>query len=175
MDEKTFDVAVQNKGGKVVGRYVTPDNLVMCSCSEGHMFFLRPRRFLNKGNWCNQCSLSKGEDKVMKTLEEMGLPYAKEYRIKQLKYHSYDFLVISGKKKYLIEYDGVQHFRLTHTNTNKEFLRRKKIDQIKEFTAVNSGYIVIRIDYTQYEKIAYHIKKGINLEKGVYYSSSMYG
>ncbi|QIN54386.1 hypothetical protein [Cedratvirus kamchatka] len=172
--ESIFSEALKNKGGKVIGDFKNGEELVLCACSQGHMFLLRPSRFFKKNNWCNHCSLSKGEKQISLVLDKLGISYLREYKTKQLKHHSFDFFFIHGGTRYLLEYDGIQHFKVTEFVDRKELQRRKFIDRLKEEMCKKHGYVLIRIDYTQFHKIKNHILQGMMLKKGVYYSSSLY-
>lgn len=170
----SFSEAVESKGGKVIGEFDDAEKLVLCICSQGHMFLLRPSRFFIKGNWCNHCNLSKGEKQIAQVLNELNIPYLREYKMKQLRHHSFDFFFVQGERKYLLEYDGIQHFKLTQFTDKRELQRRKYIDKLKEEMCRKHGYVLIRIDYTQFHKIKKHILQGMQFNKGVYYSSSLY-
>ena len=172
--ENSFSEAVESKGGKVIGEFEGVEKLVLCTCSQGHMFLLRPSRFFRKNNWCNQCNLSKGEREIGRILEELDISYLREYRTKQLRHHSFDFFFIYDNTRYLLEYDGIQHFKVTEFANKRELQRRKYIDKLKEEMCRKYGYVLIRIDYTQFSKIKKHILQGVQFKKGVYYSSSLY-
>ncbi|SHO33325.1 Restriction endonuclease [Cedratvirus A11] len=172
--EKSFSEAVKGRGGKVIGNFDDAEKLVLCTCSQGHMFLLRPSRFFKRGNWCNHCNLSKGEKEIARVLDELDISYLREYKMKQLRHHSFDFFLVQDDTKYLIEYDGIQHFKVTEYNDKRELQRRKYVDKLKEEMCRKHGYVLIRIDYTQFNKIRKHILQGLQFSKGVYYSSSIY-
>lgn len=66
----------------------------------------------------------------------------------------YDFYIELFPQKFLIELDGKQHFYSIDFFGGEEGYRdRKKIDQIKNEYALSHGYILIRIPYTDFNKI----------------------
>lgn len=174
ISEDIFRQAVEKKSGKVLGEYKNSNTLVLCTCSSGHIFCLRPIRFLTKHNWCNLCSHSRGEKKIEEILTELRINYIREYHLPRLGHFAFDFFFRLKNKKYLIEYDGIQHFRVTNFSSGKELEKRQRVDKLKERIALENGYHVIRIDYTQFYYIKEHIEEAIRSENKLYYSSEIY-
>src|SRR5579875_3320990 len=119
---------------------------------------------------------SKGENKIAEVLISLKIKFQREYVITELPHRRYDFYFTVGKYKYLLEYDGEQHFK--HVNffhkTIDEFLKYQQIDREKTFTAIKNKYKVIRIDYTQIndiELLKYHIKSALRKKYKLYLSN----
>lgn len=104
--------------------------------------------------------LSKGVIKIENILKENNIYYEKEKTFSdclspighQLKF---DFYI---NNKYLLEYDGEQHFQpqtFGNTALTKEeiFIKIKEHDEIKNQYCINNNLILIRIPYTIYDKI----------------------
>ena len=67
----------------------------------------------------------------------------------------YDFYFLHNDKKYLIEFDGIQHFNYNKSfyKTEEQFVRRQEIDIFKTVNALKNGYILIRIAYSDINNI----------------------
>ena len=67
----------------------------------------------------------------------------------------------------LIEYDGEQHFEPIYfgggTNQYKSFYKNQKRDYIKTKFALQNGYILLRISYSEYDNIEYWILLAIKI------------
>lgn len=119
---------------------------------------------------------SKGENKIAEVLTSLKIKFQREYVISTFPHRRYDFYFVVGKYKYLLEYDGEQHFK--HINffhkTIDEFLKYQQIDREKTFNAIKNKYKVIRIDYTQnndIELLKYHIKSALRKKYNLYLSN----
>ena len=59
----------KEKGGKCLSsEYINTQTKLKWQCSDGHIWFAKPRSIRNNGSWCPEC---KGTKKL--TLEEMKL------------------------------------------------------------------------------------------------------
>lgn len=95
---------------------------------------------------CLKCSL--GELKIKEILQKNNISFVQEKTFKDCIYVSrmrFDFYV---DDKYLIEYDGKQHFELTGWRTKEEFEEDKIRDQIKTNWCEINNIPLIRIPYT---------------------------
>lgn len=130
--------------------------------------------------WLNllHCNKSKGEMSIMSILKKYGIPYTEQYPLSEFLYKKkYDFLVLYQDRYYLIEYDGEQHFEHNRFffKNEEEFEIRQKIDIIKNQVGISLGFNIIRIDYTQLDKIEIHLINALNSSSNEYYSTpSMY-
>ncbi len=118
--------------------------------------------------------MSHGEFKVKTVLDSLGIKYKMEWSIPELPRRRYDFYIPDGR--ILIEYDGGPHFhyvRRFHRNM-KGFHRAHDIDILKSRTAVENGYRLIRIDYTQFHDVRDHLLRAMSSGDNVYLSSSLY-
>lgn len=108
---------------------------------------LRNGRSLSCGNHNN---ISKGNVKISELLDEAGIEYELEKKFatcKDERYLPFDFYV---NNKYLIEYDGEQHFD-TKTIFDYEYIH--KHDLLKSKWCKDNKIPLIRIPYTQYENL----------------------
>ena len=69
----------------------------------------------------------------------------------------FDFAIFNNqnKLKYLIEYDGTQHFEYTDSgwNTKNHFEYTQKHDELKNNYCKSNNIPLIRIKYTQYDSL----------------------
>lgn len=109
--------------------------------------------------------MSKGEEKIEKILKENNLNYKREYSFSNLIGYKgaplrYDFAIFDffGKVRYLIEYDGEEHFsQIKYFNkTKKEFNYRQELDRRKNRYAICNNIILIRIPYWDLNNITYN-------------------
>jgi len=121
------------------------------------------------GSKCPRCSESKGESKISDWLEKNNIRYEREYHFNKhssLKtgrsnYLRFDFFLLD--RNILIEYDGEQHYRPKVVfGGKKEFEKIQQRDQIKNQFATDNNIKLIRIPYTDYNKIEKILKKQIS-------------
>jgi hypothetical protein len=134
-----------------------------CQCDCGNKCVVAGRLLRNGQTSSCGCGVrSKGELKVKTLLENTNLNFCEQYKvyIKQNQYeveqaHPYyfDFAIIENNQlKYLIEYDGAQHFTYKENAEywfNKENHEKTKIrDAIKNQWCKENNIPLIRIPYT---------------------------
>jgi len=111
------------------------------------------------GSGCPKCAqkklLSKGAKKIVEYLEENAIEFIQEFIFKNCKnkrYLPFDFYL--PKKNILIEFDGEQHFKnIPLWGGEEAFKNRQKNDNIKTDFAKNNNIELIRIPYTDFNKI----------------------
>lgn len=147
---------------KIVGS-LNNCNLWLCECDCGNICEVTTVRLTKGYTLSCGCLKSKGNAKISKILKEHNINFKKEFTFLELfnpETHSlfrYDFGILSseGEIKYLIEYDGIQHF----LNEGSGFYTKEILDSIKrrdciktEF-CINNNIPLIRIPYTHFDKI----------------------
>lgn len=100
---------------------------------------------------CGKHNMSKGEEKIKQILDATGIKYETQKKFNTCidkSILSFDFFV---NNTYLIEYDGVQHFKYTdHDWNTKEHLEiTQKHDRIKNQWCKNNNIPLIRIPYNK--------------------------
>lgn len=113
---------------------------------------------------CPRCKFSKGEIQCAHVLDELGLTYQIQYVIESLPRKRYDFMFIHKDRKYLVEFDGQQHFEFNsffHSNI-ESFLQRQQVDVIKTSHAITNGYHIIRISYKDIDEVNHHMTNAIS-------------
>lgn len=127
-----------------------------CSCSAHSIVYVDTTSLLLGRTSSCGCIQSKGEEKVKKLLNELNIEYIGQYEFKdcvnpktgaKLRFDFYlpDYNIC-------IEYDGEQHFKeifYSHGNLSQ----RKERDQIKNNYCKENGIYLIRIPYTDFDKL----------------------
>ena len=106
---------------------------------------------------------SSGEYQIMKTLDEMRMPYEHDqsYELKNDddNWLRWDFIIQTTGDPIFIEYDGKQHFKpvnfggMSNEKAQKSFEKQKKHDKLKNDYCNDNCYLLLRIPYTEYENI----------------------
>lgn len=95
--------------------YMSYDDKIQIMCNKHGLFKQAIRDHLS-GRGCPICKNSKGEIMIQKILDDNHINYIRQYTFPDLKHKTYlkfDFAILStnDKLKYLIEYNGEQHYR----------------------------------------------------------------
>jgi hypothetical protein len=150
------DVAYKSSTGKII-----------IECPFHGLFEQRPTNHL-KGQGCPKCNLPKGEQRIINLLENLKLSYITQFTFEDcihIKPLPFDFLVIKDSEKYLIEFQGEQHYQSINYGKNKtDFDYRKKIDAIKKEYAMSNNIPFIEIPYTEIDRVEKIINKFLGIE-----------
>lgn len=128
-------------------------------CPNKHINFMCYKDFYS-GNRCPTCFESKGEAAIKKYLEKLQLQYLREKKFHDCKIKKclpFDFYV---DNKFLIEYDGEQHFKnVDFFGGEKGFQKRQLNDKIKTDYCILNGIPLLRISYLELDQIPNIIDK----------------
>ena len=135
-----------------------------CQCSCGKIITvvgdnLRQNRTISCG-----CIKSKGERKIAEILTKNNIIFSTQFTFSDLKseYHNlkykFDFAIYDNNNnlKYLIEYDGEQHFEKNINLgwiTREIFLKIRNRDEVKNQYCIQNKIPLIRIPYTHFSKL----------------------
>lgn len=133
----------------------------LCKCDCGNLTQVRSYNLVsNKTLSCGCLNQSHGEYKIEQLLLHHNIPYVKEKIFSNcifddtLQFARFDFFV---DDKYLIEFDGEQHFTYDDTrsgwNTKEHFLTLQKHDNYKNNWCKTNNIPLIRIPYTHLDKL----------------------
>lgn len=129
--------------------------------------------------YSNPLGVSQGELMCEVALNRNEYIFTPQFTFDSLPERRYDYMFKLGRKKYILEYDGRQHFQFSEhfRDTNQTFKNRQKIDVIKMQHARFNNYFVIRIDHTcdNVDIIQQHIENAISSltrKNPIYYSNS---
>ena len=144
------------KGGKCLSdHYVGAMEPLLWQCGKLHEpWYTSLNSVKNHNSWCPQCRQSKGEELITSLL---SIPFDREYSASNI--HPdlsgrlrYDFHIPSTR--WLIEFDGAQHFEeITHFTNSKPLEERQETDRLKTRKAIEAGYSMLRIHYRDIEII----------------------
>jgi very-short-patch-repair endonuclease len=115
--------------------------------------------------------------KCEEVLNKLQIAFETQLSLPDLTRRYFDFAFELNGKKYLLEYDGIQHFerRELFDYSDAELKKRQKHDIEKSKHAVTNGYHLIRIDHTQLHKVEEHLIQAMNVLQGkfrTYHSNS---
>lgn len=102
------------------------------------------------------CTQSVGESRIIKILQKNNISYKKQFTFKDLLSEKgyplkFDFAIFKNNALlYLIEYDGIQHFKSGNTwNTEEHLNITKKNDNLKNEYCLRNNIDLIRIKYNE--------------------------
>ena len=128
----------------------------LCDCGNSHIVGLSDFK-MGKVSSCG-CLNSKGEARITTLLLENNIHFTKQYAFEDLRsdcgrHFFYDFAILNSDSsvKYLIEFDGIQHFSKQYQFSKSEDTLEiiQKRDGIKNNYALSKGIPLIRIPYTK--------------------------
>ena len=137
--------------------YKGSDDYMKCKCLKcGYEMTKISRMYIGSyANGCKHCKkVSKGEETISRWLDSKGIDYKRQYTDEDVKYLNtllYDFAIFSnGELKWLIEYDGIQHFKPIDAWGGEENLQDTIVkDEIKNNYADEIGVPLLRISYKE--------------------------
>ena len=128
-----------------------------CQCDCGTIFYTTSNHLKTGRTKSCGCLLSQGEYKIKKILNDNHINYETQKTFSDLKsgtrnYYKFDFFI---DNKFLLEYDGQQHFfyKGTGWDTEENFKLTQKRDNIKNEYAKQHNIPLKRIPYWDIDKI----------------------
>lgn len=151
--------------------YINSVKPVDLKCPCGEVFATTFQYFKNREKHsCNRCSsyMTKGEVKIENALKKMGIEYKSQYAFKDCVKNRplpFDFAIFDniGNLKFLIEYDGIQHFEpVDFAGKGEEWAKEvfkgnQERDLIKNEYCFNKGIELIRIPYWDIKHLEHYI------------------
>jgi hypothetical protein len=136
--------------------YESSTRKIKIECPFHGFFEQRPTNHLN-GQGCPKCNLPKGEQRIIKHLENLKMSFITQFTFKDcfhIKPLPFDFMVIKDSVKYLIEFHGEQHYKSINYGRNKtNFDYRKQLDKIKMDYATKNNIPFLEIPYTEMDRV----------------------
>lgn len=118
-------------------KYVSRYNKVIIKCKKHGIFAVTPANHTLGKSGCPNCLKSKGENFIIKFLNENKIKYESQYKFKDcknIKPLRFDFYLT--ELNMCIEYDGKQHF-------SSEWLGQKSLNQIQINDSIKNTYCEI--------------------------------
>lgn len=146
----------------VIGEYKTNKTKIKMKHNKcKYEWLVTPASFLCGGRRCPQCNESKGEQRIREQLQTMKMIYMQEYAFEDLLSDKnvplrFDFAIFDNRNKikFLIEYDGEQHFEHIKGMMTKEKYKALQIhDKRKNQYCKDNNIPLIRIPHWQFDKI----------------------
>ena len=131
----------------------------------GHEWFASPTHLLN-GKGCPRCKQSMGEKIIRHFLEKHNITYTPQYKYDDLfgvngGLLSFDFYL--HNENILIEYQGEQHFHsIKFFGGEAKYLKQIENDNIKREFCKNNNFILLEIEYFNYNNIEDILNKWLN-------------
>lgn len=126
-----------------------------CNVNPNHGYWLATPNDILDGCGCPSCNSSKGELKIELILKNKNISFIKNKTFTGCKYKKllkFDFYLPDFNL--CIEYDGVQHFKsISIFGGDKVYKENKLRDKIKNNFCKKNKIDLIRIPYTQFNKI----------------------
>lgn len=133
-----------------------------CQCDCGNIYEVESNKLVTYNTTSCGCKKkSVGEEQIIKILKDNQIPYIRQYSFndclspkKSLLLFDFAILDKNNNLSYLIEYDGIQHFKpIDYFGGQDEYEYRKQCDSIKNIYCKEHSIPLIRIPYTLKNKI----------------------
>lgn len=122
-----------------------------CKCDCGNIIIVQGQSLKSKNTQSCGCIKSLGEKKISEILNYNNIPFKKEYIFPDFSPYRFDFFV---EDKYIIEYDGKQHFQDFCWGSNsykKEEVQNR--DNLKNEYCLKNNIPIIRIPYIHFPQL----------------------
>lgn len=122
----------------------------------------------------NGCSICRNENYgsipsqyCCEYLQSKNIEFQCEKSLPILPNRRFDFSFNYNGKKWIIEIDGLQHFKITNMwhKDKEDFLNAQKIDIQKNKAAILSGYLMVRISKQDYRSISNFLDEVLQYEE----------
>ena len=118
----------------------------VCKCDCGNVVSIDMGNLRSGKSQSCGCTNSSNEEQIITLLIKNNINFNYQYRFFDLATKEYDFYI---DNKYIIEFDGQQHFYYTGTgwDTQEHFERTRNNDLIKNKYCFDNNIPIIRIPY----------------------------
>lgn len=153
-------ILLNKKYGKLTPiKFNTLTQLYLCKCECGNIVSVEGYNLNNGNTQSCGCLKSKGEFLINQLLTELNVDYKTQYTFSDCRFEDsnrlayFDYAIFNNQKLIgLIEYDGAQHFT-GWSQDNESLLQIQKRDKYKTDYCLSKQIPLIRISYTDYDKI----------------------
>lgn len=134
-------------------------------CALGHTWHTSYKSIVLQKSGCPVCQQSIGEFAIKEILDRLNINFTPQKTFPSCRKRyvlPFDFYFALGDFEFLIEYDGLHHYRpIAFFGGEKDFQKRSANDRIKTQFAHDNGFILIRIPYDRFNDIEAIIKTEI--------------
>lgn len=160
--QRQFKDITNQKFGRLTAKSVAGKDkdghiLWYCDCDCGNKNVIKMGKVLRQGEALScGCLKSKGEETIAKILKDNNIPFEQEKKFNNFIYRDtnrkgqFDFYV---NNKYIIKFDGKQHFNIGGWNDSKTLEKNFKHDKLKNEYCLKNNIPLIRIPYNHLKKI----------------------
>lgn len=128
-----------------------------CQCDCGNIAYVSSSCLLRPhGTKSCGCLRSAGEEKILELLRANNIQFEYQKTFDDCRFPNTNSLAIFDfyiDNKYIIEYDGEQHYKVVGWNTEENFKRIKYRDAYKNKWCKEHNIPIIRIPYTRYQEL----------------------
>ena len=128
-----------------------------CKCDCGNIVEVKSGQLKSGKTQSCGCIKSQGEFKISKILRENNIPFVMQKTFDDCinpKTNAHFFFDFYVDNRYLIEYDGVQHYKALGGWGTKEYLQRvQEADRMKDEYCKRKNIPLLRIHYNKYKSL----------------------
>ena len=164
---------VGQKFGKltVVSLHSVAPRRYLCSCECGGQAIVQPGNLKDGHTQSCGCISSLGQEKISSYLSSNNVTFKPEYCVRISGFAGlarYDFAILNKDNipKILIEYHGLQHYKVAYSwnDSEDDLLERQRKDKLKEQWAKDNNIPLYIIPYWEFENIEIILKNIIKSE-----------
>lgn len=156
--------------------YINNNIKISIFCDKHGVFKQTPGNHL-AGKGCSKCSKSKNELKTGKFIKELlgddlNIEHPKKFKADQFEVRKnifVDYYFELQNKKYIVEYNGKQHYEQCWVITNEKFIKQQKRNEFLREMCIKEDINLIEIDGRKYtnNKIKKYLSEQFK-ELGIY-------
>lgn len=146
---------IKNQGDELLStEYINCKTKLKIKCSKGHIYSVTFDNY-KMGYRCPICKISKGENKIKNILDKYKINYIQQYKLEDCRFkRSLPFDFYLPNYNLLIEYDGIQHYKIVERfDGYNGFIDTKIRDTIKNIYCKDNNIKLIRIPYWEKNNI----------------------
>lgn len=152
----------------VLNKYINDRTKVKCLCKRCNCIWEAVPNHLLRYRGCPRCNSSKGETRIRNILLMNNIKFKEQFKFKGCKdiYPlPFDFAIYNNDNelRFVIEYQGEQHYVLSGFNNAEEiFERYKRHDKIKKDYCKKNNIKLLEIPYYEFNNIENILKEHLS-------------
>ena len=129
-----------------------------CQCDCGNIAYISGACLQEGQISCGKCLTSKGENKIAQLLKDNNIPFEQQKTFNDCRFPDTNYLAKFDfwvNNKYIIEYDGIQHFDVRFGWNKPDIFEKTQIrDNFKNNWCKEHNIPIIRISYKDYNNLS---------------------